>query len=126
VVFVLAWIMRASLAGETPSADNVKVAQTKKIFTPGRMLVSPVFWILHVMFALVSASGLMATAQIALVAKNYSLSVMPLIIGTMTLTLALLVDNVMNGGRPLFGCVSDMIGREYTMAIAFTLGGISS
>ena len=32
----------------------------------------------------------------------------------------------MNGAaRPLFGWVSDMIGREYTMAIAFTLGGIS-
>ena len=43
-----------------------------------------------------------------------------------TLTVALLVDNVMNGAaRPLFGWISDMIGRENTMAIAFGLGGIS-
>src|ERR1700733_210278 len=27
------------------------------------------------------------------------------------------------GGRPVFGWVSDQIGREYTMAIAFTAGG---
>jgi MFS transporter, OFA family, oxalate/formate antiporter len=126
VVFALAWIMRAPLAGETPSADNVKVVQTKESFTPGRTLASPVFWLLYVMFVLVSASGLMATAQIALVAKDYGLSKTPLILGTATLTLALLVDNVMNGAaRPLFGWVSDMIGREYTMAIAFSLGGIS-
>jgi OFA family oxalate/formate antiporter-like MFS transporter len=39
---------------------------------------------------------------------------------------ALLVDNVANGAaRPLFGWISDNIGREYTMAIAFGLGGIS-
>jgi MFS transporter, OFA family, oxalate/formate antiporter len=39
---------------------------------------------------------------------------------------ALLVDNVANGAaRPLFGWISDHIGREYTMAIAFGLGGVS-
>ena len=43
-----------------------------------------------------------------------------------TLTLALLVDNVANGGaRPLFGWISDNIGRENTMAIAFALGGVA-
>ena len=90
------------------------------------MLVSPVFWLLYVMFVLVSASGLMATAQIALVAKDYGLSNTTLLLGGTVLTVALLVDNVMNGAaRPLFGWVSDMIGRENTMAIAFTLGGIS-
>jgi MFS transporter, OFA family, oxalate/formate antiporter len=125
-VFVLAWLMRAPLAGETPSTAAVKVAQAKANATPGQMLLSPVFWLLYVMFVLVSASGLMATAQIALVAKDYGIAETPLILGTATLTLALLVDNVMNGvARPVFGWISDMIGREYTMAIAFTLGGVS-
>jgi OFA family oxalate/formate antiporter-like MFS transporter len=46
--------------------------------------------------------------------------------GMSTLTLALLVDNVANGAaRPLFGWISDNIGREYTMAIAFGLGAAS-
>ena len=43
-----------------------------------------------------------------------------------TLTAALIIDNIANGtARPLFGWVSDHIGRELTMAIAFGLGGVS-
>src|SRR5579885_2824883 len=126
VTFIVAWAMRAPLASEVPSAATVKVVQTRQSYTPGQMLATPIFWLLYVMFVLVSASGLMATAQIALVAKDYGVSNIPILLGATTLTLALLVDNVMNGAaRPLFGWVSDMIGREYTMAIAFTLGGIS-
>ena len=46
--------------------------------------------------------------------------------GATTLTVALLVDNVANGlARPLFGWISDHIGREYTMAVAFSLGAVS-
>ena len=126
IVFVVAWAMRGPLAGETPSVASVKVAQSAQSYTPRAMLASPVFWVLYVMFVMVSASGLMATAQIALVARDYNLSSTPILLGATTLTMALLVDNVMNGAaRPFFGWVSDMIGRENTMAIAFTLGGIS-
>jgi OFA family oxalate/formate antiporter-like MFS transporter len=78
------------------------------------------------MFVLVSASGLMATAQIALIARDYNVADTVLLWGGTTLTIALLVDNVANGAaRPLFGWISDHIGRENTMAIAFGLGGIS-
>jgi len=90
------------------------------------MLKTPVFWVLYIMFILVSASGLMATAQIALIARDYHVSDTVILWGGTTLTVALLVDNVMNGAaRPLFGWVSDNIGRENTMAIAFTCGGIA-
>jgi OFA family oxalate/formate antiporter-like MFS transporter len=81
---------------------------------------------LYVMFVMVSASGLMATAQIALIAKDFHVSDTAILVGVSTLTLALLVDNVANGvARPLFGWISDHIGRENTMAIAFGLGGVS-
>jgi MFS transporter, OFA family, oxalate/formate antiporter len=124
--FAIAWSMRAPVAGETPGTAAVKVMQSRRNSSPGEMLVAPVFWLLYLMFILVSASGLMATAQIALVAKDYGVANTPILLGASTLTFALLVDNVMNGAaRPLFGWVSDNIGREYTMAIAFTLGGIS-
>ncbi len=84
------------------------------------------FWVLYVMFVLVSASGLMATAQIALIAKDYHVADTVIFLGGTTLTVALLVDNVTNGAaRPLFGWISDHIGRENTMAIAFGLGGVS-
>jgi OFA family oxalate/formate antiporter-like MFS transporter len=50
----------------------------------------------------------------------------PLLFGASALTIALIVDNVMNGvARPFFGWLSDRIGREITMAIAFSLGAIS-
>jgi OFA family oxalate/formate antiporter-like MFS transporter len=46
--------------------------------------------------------------------------------GATTLSVALIVDNVANGAaRPLFGWISDNIGREYTMVIAFALGGVA-
>jgi len=126
VIFVLAWMLRAPLQGEVPSGSAVKVMQTTRSYTPAEMLQSGTFWVLYVMFILVSASGLMATAQIALVAKDFGVANTAIFAGATTLTVALLVDNVANGtARPLFGWISDNIGREYTMAIAFGLGGIS-
>jgi OFA family oxalate/formate antiporter-like MFS transporter len=126
IVFILAWLLRGPAAGELPTAARAKVLQTARSYTPQDVLRSSVFWLLYVMFVLVSASGLMATAQIALIARDYNVANTVLFWGATTLTVALLVDNVANGAaRPLFGWISDHIGREYTMAIAFGLGGVS-
>jgi OFA family oxalate/formate antiporter-like MFS transporter len=125
-VFVLAWWMRGPLAAETPSVASSKVMQTSVSYSPREMLATPVFWVLYAMFVIVSASGLMATAQIALIAKDFQVADTAVLVGVSTLTLALLVDNVANGvARPMFGWISDQIGREPTMAIAFGLGGVS-
>jgi len=125
IVFVLAWAMRAPLEGEAPKPTAVKVIQSARSFSPAEMLRTPTFWILYVMFVMVSASGLMATAQIALVAKDFGVANATLL-GVATLSLALIIDNLANGAaRPLFGWISDRIGRENTMAIAFGLGGVS-
>ena len=126
IVFLLAWLLRAPAPGETPSTAPVRVIQTTQSYAPHQILRSPVFWVLYLMFVLVSASGLMATAQVALIARDYHIANTVLLWGGTTLTIALLVDNVCNGlARPLFGWISDHIGRESTMAIAFGLGGIS-
>jgi MFS transporter, OFA family, oxalate/formate antiporter len=127
IIFVLAWLLRAPEAGEAPPAVPSKaVPQTSRSATPEEMLQTATFWVLYLMFVLVSASGLMATAQIALVARDFGLANQTLILGLSTLSVALVVDNVMNGvARPFFGWVSDHIGREYTMAIAFGIGGIA-
>ena len=75
------------------------------------------------MFVMVSASGLMATAQIAPIAKDFNVANTIVFFGASTLTAALIIDSVANGAaRPLFGWLSDHIGRENTMAIAFGLG----
>jgi MFS transporter, OFA family, oxalate/formate antiporter len=126
IVFVLAWLMRAPLPGELPHTAPARVIQTTQSYSPQQILRSPVFWVLYAMFVLVSASGLMAAAQIALIARDFNVADTVLLWGGTTLTVALLVDNVANGAaRPLFGWISDHIGRENTMAIAFGLGGIS-
>jgi MFS transporter, OFA family, oxalate/formate antiporter len=126
IIFALAWLLRPPLAGEVPTASTVKVLQSKTSSTPGQMLASPIFWILYIMFILVSASGLMVAAQVAIIAKDYGVSQTVLMFGATTLTVAGIIDNLANGGaRPFFGWVSDQIGREYTMAIAFTAGGFA-
>jgi MFS transporter, OFA family, oxalate/formate antiporter len=126
IVFVLAWFLRAPGPEEVPSAGKAGVVQSAESYSPTQVLAAPVFWVLYVMFVLVSASGLMATAQIALIAKDYHVADTIIFLGGTTLTVALLVDNVANGAaRPLFGWISDHIGRENTMAIAFGLGGVS-
>jgi OFA family oxalate/formate antiporter-like MFS transporter len=126
IVFALAWFLRSPLQGEVPTGAAVKVLQSKTSSTPGQMLESPVFWILYVMFILVSASGLMVAAQIALIAKDYGVANSVILFGATTLIVSGVIDNLANGGaRPFFGWVSDQIGREYTMAIAFTAGGVA-
>ena len=126
IAFVLAWFLRAPEAGEVPATAAPKVAQSTRSYSPGEVLMSPVFWLLYVMFVLVSASGLMATAQIAPIAGDYNVSNTIIFFGVPTLTAALIIDNVANGAaRPLFGWISDTIGREHTMAIAFGLGAVA-
>ena len=126
IVFLLAWLLRAPEPGEIPATAAPKVQQSTRSYSPVEVLKTPVFWLLYLMFVMVSASGLMATAQIAPIARDFNVANTVLLLGGTTLTVALIVDNIANGtARPLFGWISDNIGREYTMAIAFALGGIS-
>ena len=125
VVFVLAWLLRGPEPSEVSTAAP-KVMQSARSSTPLEVLLSPVFWLLYVMFVMVSGSGLMATAQIAPIAGDFGVANTVFLLGGTTITVALIVDNVANGAaRPLFGWISDNIGREYTMAIAFTLGALA-
>jgi MFS transporter, OFA family, oxalate/formate antiporter len=126
VVFVLAMLLRGPEPGEMAAAPASRVAQSAKNFSPREVLVSPVFWLLYLMFVMVSASGLMATAQIAPIASDFKVGNEIVFWGATTLTAALIIDNIANGAaRPLFGWISDSIGRELTMALAFGLGGVS-
>jgi OFA family oxalate/formate antiporter-like MFS transporter len=126
IIFVLAWMLRGPALGEIPSITPPKVMQSTRSYTPVEVLETPVFWLLYIMFVMVSASGLMATAQIAPIASDFGVANTVVLLGGTTLTVALIVDNVANGSaRPLFGWISDNIGREYTMAIAFSMGGIA-
>jgi MFS transporter, OFA family, oxalate/formate antiporter len=103
--------------------------QTQKSFAPMETLKTPLFWVMYVMFVLVAAGGLVVTAQFASIAADFGVAKNHIsligIAGTV-LTVALVIDNVLNGlARPFFGWVSDKIGREETMFIAFTLDALA-
>jgi MFS transporter, OFA family, oxalate/formate antiporter len=126
VVFILAWLLRAPEPGEAPTTAAPKVIQTTKSYKPLEVLQTPVFWLLYVMFVMVSGSGLMVTAQLGPIAKDFGVENVVLLFGGTTLTVAAICDGIANAGaRPLFGWVSDNIGREYTMAIAFGFGAVA-
>ncbi|MEP7058780.1 MAG: oxalate/formate MFS antiporter [Caldimonas sp.] len=102
--------------------------QTKRDYRPTEIVREPVFWVMYLMFVLVAAGGLMAVAQLAPIAKDFKIGDTPVSILGLTLpalTFALTIDRVLNGfTRPFFGWISDAIGRELTMLIAFTIEGI--
>jgi OFA family oxalate/formate antiporter-like MFS transporter len=126
VVFLLAWLLHAPEPAEIANVGQPKVTVTSRSYTPAEVLMSPVFWLLYVMFILVAASGLMATAQVALIARDYNVADIVILGGATALSVALVIDNLANGAaRPLFGWLSDHIGRENTMAVAFGLGAFA-
>lgn len=106
-------------------APSPRVPQSRHDFTPTQMLRQPVFWVMYAMFVLVAAGGLVATAQLAIMARDFKIHDVPVNLAGLVLpalTFALALDRVLNGvTRLFFGWVSDRIGREETMVIAFVL-----
>jgi len=128
VVVLVGLLLRAPRPGEALAPAAPAVQQTRRDYGPAEVLKSPPFWVMYAMFVMVGTGGLMATAQLALIAKDFKIDTIPVSILGLTLpalTFALSLDRVLNGfTRPFFGWVSDHIGRENTMFIAFMLEGI--
>jgi len=110
-----------------PAAVVQRLNQSKRSFTSRQMLLSPIFWLMYVMFVMVAVGGLMVTAQLGPIAKDSGVSATPVSIlgfSLPALTFALSLDRFLNGvTRPIFGWISDKIGRENTMFIAFMFEG---
>ncbi len=128
VVILVGLLLKAPHAGELPIPASPAVQQTRCDYGPVEALRTPVFWVMYAMFVMVGAGGLMAIAQLAPIANDYKIADMPVSLLGLTLpalTFALTIDRVLNGVcRPFFGWVSDNIGRENTMFIAFLIEGI--
>ncbi len=126
VIFIVASIMR-----KPPPAANTGAAAAKKArdHAPLETLRTPVFWVMYVMFVMVAAGGLTAAAQIAPIAHDFMIADVPVnLLGLAfpALTFAISLNRIFDGiGRPVFGLISDKIGREVTMAIGFVTQAIS-
>ena len=114
--------LRAPRAGEVAGGG---LAADVPGTTPRDMLRRPVFWLLFLMMTMMSTGGLMITANFAAFARGFG-GADAVVFGMAALPFALTLDRAMNGlTRPAFGWVSDHIGRERTMTIAFTLEALA-
>ncbi len=124
IVFVVSWTL---LSPPTQLiAAVVKPNQTAHGYTPSEVLRSPVFYMMYLMFVLIASGGLTMAASMAPIAKDLKIDKIPVDLFGVTmaaLAFALALNRIFDGvGRPSFGWLSDHIGREYTMAIAFLIG----
>jgi MFS transporter, OFA family, oxalate/formate antiporter len=127
IVLCMAFGMR--VAPRSLETAHPKALQSSRGFTPAEVLRSPVFYVLYVMFVLVAAGGLTMAASMAPIAKDLGLEKAPVALFGSTLpalVFALQLNRIFDGiGRPFFGWLSDRIGREHTMAIAFLIGALA-
>jgi len=121
--------LRVPPEGYLPQGFNPAIAQqelqTKRSYSPREMLRNPIFYLLFLMMTMMSTSGLMVVSNVGPFANEYKVAQV-LVLGMAALPLSLTLSRVTNGlTRPFFGWVSDQIGREQTMALAFTLEAIA-
>jgi oxalate/formate antiporter len=128
IAFAVVGLLASQGLRVPPSHDSVAAIATQAAvpsLRPSQALKSPIFWLMFLMMTMMSTSGLMVTSQMATFAADFGVTKM-LVLGMAALPLALTIDRFTNGlTRPLFGWVSDRIGRENTMCFAFGLEGIA-
>ena len=116
----------ASLFLREPTVTEVRSGtELRTGATPGEMLRSPIFWLMFVMMTMMSTGGLMVVSNFKAFATDFGVA-NAVVLGAAAIPLALTIDRVCNGlTRPFFGWVSDRLGRENTMALAFGLEGVA-
>lgn len=121
---VAALVLKRPPAGWSASFVK-KTATAVKGATPKEMLRTPLFWLMFAMMTMMSTSGLMVISQMGTFAKDFGVASIT-VMGMAALPLALTLDRFTNGlTRPFFGWISDRIGRENTMTLAFGLEGLA-
>ncbi len=132
VVIVAALFLRApppewmpGAWGRAAQGQQMAARQSSAEFTSSQMAETPQFWVMYLMMTLVATGGLMAVAQLGPMAVDFKVDKLPVTVLWLTmpaLQFALAADRVVNGVcRPFWGWVSDHLGRERTMALAFGL-----
>jgi OFA family oxalate/formate antiporter-like MFS transporter len=128
-IFVISLLMIRPAAYGKVNLGTVACAQINRDFTTAQMMRTPVFWVMYLIFTAICAGGLIATAQLGPIARDFGIAGTPIaLLGAVIplLTLTMSVDNLVNGlTRPLCGFLSDKIGRENTMFLVFIGEGIA-
>ena len=123
IVIAAAMLIVAPPKGWRPagwSESTAKVRVSAYDMTWVEMVKQPSFYVVYVMMTLVAFGGLVVTAQISPIARFYKVDQITVLWGMSALVVAIELDRVLNGlCRPFWGWVSDQIGRDNTMFIAF-------
>ena len=102
-------------------AASMPLVSAAKDYSPLQMLRTPIFWLMFAMMTMMSTGGLMVVSQFGPVMRDFGIAEVA-IAGMAALPFALTLQRIANGlTRPFFGWVSDNIGRENTMFIAFAM-----
>lgn len=128
VVLVAAFAVARPPAGWQPAGwaekeakIRTRVRMSTRDFSWRETLRQPPFWAMYLVMTLMAFTGLVMTAQLKPIGKDYGMDNGVLAFGTSALVLAVLVDRILNGVcRPFWGWVSDHIGREVALTSAFT------
>ena len=129
IIVILAFFLFAPKSGQVPAVtQNANIIQTRRNYQPTEVIRQPIFWLMYFMFVIVGAGGLMVTANLKPIAVDWKVDSVPVTLMAVTMTavtFAATIDRVLNGlTRPFFGWISDLIGRENTMFIAFGMEGV--
>jgi MFS family permease len=90
------------------------------------MLKQPSFYVIYLMMTLVAFGGLVVTAQLMAIAGFYKVDKVTVAFGMSAAILAIQLNRIVNGvTRPLWGWISDHIGRENAMFSAFLIEGLA-
>jgi OFA family oxalate/formate antiporter-like MFS transporter len=133
VVILAAMTLRKPPVGWAPPGWSEDQAQIKPRarssgldLTPRQMLRTALFWVIYLMMTMITFGGLVVTAQLGPIARSYNVDKVIVISGMSALVLAIQVDQILNGlSRPFWGWVSDHLGRENTMFIAFSVEALA-
>jgi OFA family oxalate/formate antiporter-like MFS transporter len=133
VVLAAALFLARPPEGWTPpdwKAKEVKIkarVNTSSVdMTPWEMLRQPSFYVIYLMMTMLAFGGLVVTAQLNPMASSYHVDNVIVAFGMTALVLAITVDRLLNGlTRPFWGWVSDHVGRENAIFVAFILEAIA-
>jgi OFA family oxalate/formate antiporter-like MFS transporter len=129
VIVLAGLIVRFPRPGEAPAPAQSRVLQSSRDYKPGEMLRSPGFCLIYLMMTMGAIPGLLMLGYVKPMAEDFGVADAPVTLLWFTsaaLPLAMELDRVMGGlTRPAFGWISDRIGREIAIFLAFALEAIA-
>jgi OFA family oxalate/formate antiporter-like MFS transporter len=115
-------------AGIRPAAAGIRKGAEQSVvsYTPLQMVKTGTFLVMYLLSTLVTFGGLVVTAQLKPIATAYGLDRAVGMFGINALALAMMLNLILSGlTRPVWGWLSDRLGRYSIMATAFSLGGLA-